>query len=125
MKSIKSGTTAAARSTGQTLSKVKERKVQPEPAGPAARPRKVSPPAQVAAAIDFQPPSRYQEIKARAYLIWRKAGCPEGQQLAHWLEAEAQVKQSSNGSHPAIPRAHPAAPANGSRRRLLDLIIKA
>ncbi len=34
---------------------------------------------------------RPTEIAIRAYLIWEHAGCPEGQDLDHWLQAEAEL----------------------------------
>jgi hypothetical protein len=32
----------------------------------------------------------HEEIATRAYFIYIRAGCPEGQEMQHWLEAEAQ-----------------------------------
>ncbi|MDI1313715.1 DUF2934 domain-containing protein [Prosthecobacter sp.] len=32
-----------------------------------------------------------EEIATRAYFIYVSAGCPEGQEMQHWLEAEAQL----------------------------------
>jgi Protein of unknown function (DUF2934) len=144
MKSRKSGGTAASRSTRQPVNKAassaKARLAPgyPKEPDPTSRPMKSAPPAPLPTAkvaIDYglppsppvghYPQTRQQEIRARAYLIWEKAGRPEGEELAHWLEAEAEVLQSGNGSHPAMPQPHPAVPVNGSRRRLLDLIIKA
>jgi len=34
------------------------------------------------------------EIARCAYAIWEQEGRPEGRQVAHWLEAEAQIRQS-------------------------------
>jgi hypothetical protein len=34
---------------------------------------------------------KHVEIAARAYFIYISAGCPEGQEMQHWLEAEAQL----------------------------------
>jgi len=34
------------------------------------------------------------EIARCAYAIWEKEGRPEGRQVEHWLEAEAQIRQS-------------------------------
>jgi hypothetical protein len=34
---------------------------------------------------------REQVIRERAYAIWKQAGRPDGQSLAHWLEAEAEI----------------------------------
>ncbi len=35
----------------------------------------------------------YQEIADRAKEIWRKKGCPNGQDESNWFEAEAQLKR--------------------------------
>jgi hypothetical protein len=34
----------------------------------------------------------HEEIATRAYFIYISAGCPEGQEMQHWLEAEAQTR---------------------------------
>jgi hypothetical protein len=34
----------------------------------------------------------HDEVAAIAFLIWQKEGQPAGQQVRHWLEAEAQLK---------------------------------
>jgi hypothetical protein len=33
-----------------------------------------------------------EDIAVRAYYIWQSKGCPWGQPLENWLEAEKQVK---------------------------------
>lgn len=33
----------------------------------------------------------HEEIATRAYFIYVRAGRPEGQEMQHWLEAEAQL----------------------------------
>jgi hypothetical protein len=40
-----------------------------------------------------------EEIEAIAYLVWKQAGCPDGNHEAHWLQAEAQLgkSKSTNG----------------------------
>ena len=35
---------------------------------------------------------KHDEIATRAYFIYISAGCPEGQEMQHWLEAEAQTR---------------------------------
>lgn len=40
----------------------------------------------------------HEEIAARAYEIWEKRGRPEGEAIAHWLEAESQLL----GSNPEV-----------------------
>ena len=39
---------------------------------------------------DSGAPAR-EEIRHRAYSIWECAGCPANREVAHWLEAEAEV----------------------------------
>lgn len=34
----------------------------------------------------------YEQIAERAYYIWESRGCPWGQSLENWLEAERQLK---------------------------------
>jgi hypothetical protein len=34
----------------------------------------------------------YEQIAERAYYIWETKGCPWGQSLENWLEAERQLK---------------------------------
>jgi hypothetical protein len=34
-------------------------------------------------------------IAMRAYELWLKEGCPEGQHTRHWLEAERQLRDES------------------------------
>lgn len=33
------------------------------------------------------------DVACLAHQIWEQEGCPEGRALAHWLQAEAQLKQ--------------------------------
>ncbi len=33
----------------------------------------------------------HEEIATRAYFIYIHAGCPDGQEMRHWLEAETQL----------------------------------
>jgi hypothetical protein len=33
----------------------------------------------------------HEEIATRAYFIYISTGCPEGQEMQHWLEAETQL----------------------------------
>lgn len=46
----------------------------------------------------------HEQIAARAYEIFIERGRPQGRDLEHWLEAESQLRASSqaNGSGPAI-----------------------
>jgi hypothetical protein len=36
-----------------------------------------------------------QAIRERAYRIWVREGCPEGRDLIHWLEAEAEIREEA------------------------------
>jgi hypothetical protein len=33
-----------------------------------------------------------QAIKERAFAIWEQVGRPDGKNLAHWLQAEAEIR---------------------------------
>lgn len=35
----------------------------------------------------------YEQIAERAYYIWQSQGCPWGQSLENWLEAEKQLQK--------------------------------
>jgi hypothetical protein len=37
-----------------------------------------------------------EQIEKRAHEIWLAVGCPQGQELAHWLQAEREVLQERN-----------------------------
>ncbi len=50
-----------------------------------------------------------EEISARAYQIFVERGCPEGRDLEHWLEAEAQLSGESRSSVSA-PQPEPSIP---------------
>jgi hypothetical protein len=34
-----------------------------------------------------------QTIRERAYVLWEQAGCPDGDDLNHWLSAEAEIRK--------------------------------
>ena len=34
-----------------------------------------------------------QAIRKRAYLIWKREGCPNGRALDHWVQACAEVRE--------------------------------
>jgi DUF2934 family protein len=34
-------------------------------------------------------PNHDEEIRQLAYRLWQEAGCPEGNDVQHWLKAEA------------------------------------
>jgi Protein of unknown function (DUF2934) len=52
-------------------------------------------------------------IALRAYEIWKTNGCPEGHDLEHWLQAEAELREA--GRH-NIPRVVVSLNANPSPR---------
>jgi hypothetical protein len=74
-------------------------------------------------------PTLEEKIRARAHEIWERAGRPEGQHLAHWQQAEAEL--SSNAAPraararkepvpevgPATARPRTAAPAKRGARK--------
>ncbi|HLP75900.1 MAG TPA: DUF2934 domain-containing protein [Candidatus Paceibacterota bacterium] len=58
----------------------------------------------------------HEEISARAYQIFVERGCPEGRDLEHWLEAEAQLSGESTANLPTSKASKPAARQTASRR---------
>src|SRR4051812_11236401 len=40
----------------------------------------------------------HDEIAAQAYQIYLREGCAEGRDLDHWLRAEEELRQRSNGN---------------------------
>lgn len=38
-----------------------------------------------------------ERIRERAYVIWERAGRPEGKQVEHWLQAEAEIAGEEQG----------------------------
>lgn len=57
----------------------------------------------------------HQEISQRAYEIFMERGCPEGRDLEHWLEAEAQLRART--ASPSIPTATTTKPTKGNSRQ--------
>ena len=39
----------------------------------------------------------HEDISKRAREIWEREGRPEGRDMEHWLQAEAELRQGSNG----------------------------
>lgn len=57
---------------------------------------------------EIDDPTRTHELIARrAQELWRELGCPENQDLAIWLEAEAEIRAMRERSfrHPHSPLA--------------------
>ncbi|MFO1068215.1 MAG: DUF2934 domain-containing protein [Geminicoccaceae bacterium] len=46
-------------------------------------------------------------IRERAYQLWEAKGCPAGQDLDLWLEAEAAVSKELQATEAAAPAAKP------------------
>ena len=38
----------------------------------------------------------HKAIQERAYFLWLQAGCPEGFEVLHWLQAEAEAELGLN-----------------------------
>ena len=55
---------------------------------------------------------RNEEIALRAYSIWQKEGCPEGQAEWHWLKAEKELLEKavdvSTVNAPIVEKSVPA-----------------
>jgi hypothetical protein len=49
-------------------------------------------------------------IKLRAREIWKEAGCPEGHDMEHWLQAEAELRAAGQNKAPRIVAALDANP---------------
>jgi hypothetical protein len=58
----------------------------------------------------------HQEVSDRAYLLWQRAGKPEGQDLEFWLQAEAEVLGQSSSKTP---------PDSGRSEAIRGLVSKA
>jgi hypothetical protein len=41
-----------------------------------------------------------QKVRERAYAIWEREGCPEGQAERHWLMAEQELRTGKHADHP-------------------------
>jgi hypothetical protein len=37
----------------------------------------------------------HEEVSARARAIWERAGCPDGQAIEHWQQAERELNENS------------------------------
>ena len=61
-------------------------------AAPAATPSLVIPPVPpVAPAAPAKPAVSFDQIKARAYEVWLRKGCPSGQDVQNWEQAEREL----------------------------------
>ena len=59
-------------------------------------------------------PSPEERVRARAHEIWLREGCPEGRDLVHWRQAEAEIAAESA---PAVRQRRPAARATRVRAK--------
>ena len=44
-----------------------------------------------------------QHIKERAYSIWQRQGCPDGQDKEHWKQAKAELERETQQGGASIP----------------------
>ena len=49
------------------------------------------------------------KIRARAHQIWERSGRPEGQDLEHWRQAEAELAPAKKAAKAAAPKKAKAA----------------
>lgn len=56
-----------------------------------------------------------KRIRARAHQIWQEEGRPEGRELAHWRQAEAELAASAPEKGGAPKPRRSRAPANANR----------
>ena len=49
-------------------------------------------------------------IALRAYTLWQEEGCPEGEAMRHWLQAEGETRD-------AVPQDIPMEPAPSAEKR--------
>lgn len=57
---------------------------------------------------------RDRRITARAFELWQQSGAIDGQALAHWLQAEQEIKEAEERT------VENASPSNKRRRRGLN-----
>ena len=63
--------------------------------------------------------NREEEIRQLAYRLWQEAGCPEGIEAQHWLQAEA-IWLEEHRAPSAAKRAKPAKVRKPSKSRATD-----
>ena len=95
----KSGTKAAKKTTAkkQAAKKPAAKKLAAKkPAAKASKPAEAPKPAKAPEAPNpAKAPITDDMIAARAYHIWLAAGCPQGQDAAIWLVAEAELRKAN------------------------------
>jgi hypothetical protein len=58
----------------------------------------------------------HDEIAAQAYQIYLREGCAEGRDLDHWLRAEMELRERTNGNGHAEPTERPISSARVTAR---------
>jgi Protein of unknown function (DUF2934) len=44
-----------------------------------------------------------QDVRVRSYFLWQRAGCPQGNDVAFWLRAEAELRaEAGSGEGPQV-----------------------
>lgn len=63
----------------------------------------------------------HDEIAAHAYQIYLREGCVEGRDMEHWLQAESELRQQTNGTGHVEPvREQMATPQSRAPSEALD-----
>lgn len=57
------------------------------------------------------------QVRERAYQLWEQSGRPHGQELDHWLSAEAELKPARKGRAKAGAKPAAARKATGRTKR--------
>ena len=58
-----------------------------------------------------------QQIAKRAYALWEQEGRPDGRDLDHWLQAEAELASSADGPPDAAATPIRQDQKTGNRRK--------
>ncbi|WP_164876176.1 DUF2934 domain-containing protein [Falsirhodobacter deserti] len=45
---------------------------------------------------------RMQRVRDRAHALWEQAGCPDGQDMDHWSQAEREIA-AEDDAEPSVP----------------------
>lgn len=49
----------------------------------------------------------HEQIAQRAYELWKREGCPEGQAIEHWRVAEQVLRGQAEAASPDFEKNHP------------------
>lgn len=44
-----------------------------------------------------------EQIKARAYAIWKQEGCPDGKDIEHYFRAKQILEEEEAATYPKLP----------------------